>query len=234
VFGRVTELVVVTGASRGIGLAIARRFRDRGAAVWNLSRTPSPDDDIVDFAIDFARPEVVESIPETLLTAVAAGIRVILIHNASATANDTVDSVEDGVLQRMLQVGVQAPADLNRLLLPLMSPGSAVIYLGSTLSEKAVPGSFSYVVAKHAVVGMMRATSSDLLGRGIHSACVCPGVTDTESLREQAGDLDGLRETTGAARLIDPDEIAAVVEWAADSPVLNGAVLHANHGQRQR
>jgi 3-oxoacyl-[acyl-carrier protein] reductase len=68
-----------------------------------------------------------------------------------------------------------------------MGPGSSVLYVGSTLSEKAVPGSFSYVVSKHAQLGMMRATCQDLMGTGIHTAMVCPGFTDTEMLRNHLG-----------------------------------------------
>jgi 3-oxoacyl-[acyl-carrier protein] reductase len=153
-------------------------------------------------------------------------------------ANDTVESVDGGGLRRLLEVAVHAPAALNRALLPRLPRGSAILYVGSTLSEKAVPGSFSYVVAKHAVLGMMRATCQDLLGRGIHTVCVCPGVTDTEMLREHVGDdatlLATLGAMTGAGRLIEPDEIARIVELAADNPVLDGAVLHANFGQRER
>lgn len=233
-----TDLVIVTGASRGIGLVVARRFLGGGAQVWNISRSPAPDPDISDVAIDLAEPLAADMIPDALLAAAAVSTRIVLVHNASAMVNDTVETVTAVDLDRMLRVGVHAPADLNRVLIPLMPAGSAIVYLGSTLSEKAVPGSFSYVITKHAVVGMMRATCQDLLGRGIHTACVCPGVTDTEMLREHVGDdaalLATLREMTGAGRLIDPDEIAAVVQWAAENPVLNGAVLHANHGQRER
>ena len=47
-----------------------------------------------------------------------------------------------------------------------------------------MPHSFSYVVSKHALVGMMRATCQDLAGREIHTACICPGFTDTEMFRD--------------------------------------------------
>jgi NAD(P)-dependent dehydrogenase (short-subunit alcohol dehydrogenase family) len=234
--GPVTDSVIITGASRGIGLAVARRFLARGARVWNLARTACAVDGIVDIQVDLAVAGFEDELPDALLDAAAAG-RTVLIHNASHMLNDTVDSVEPRELRRMLEVAITGPAVLNRWLLPAMPRGSAILYLGSTLSEKAVPGSFSYVVAKHAVVGMMRATCQDLLDRGVHSACICPGVTDTEMLRKHVGHdaalLATLRDMTGAGRLIEPDEIARIVEVAADNPVLNGAVLHANYGQRE-
>ena len=105
--------------------------------------------------------------------------------------------------------------------------------LSQTLSEKAVPGSYSYVVSKHASIGMMRATTQDLAGRGIHTACVCPGFTDTEMLRNHVPEeaMDVVRGMSAFERLIDPDEIAETLFWSATHPVINGAVLHANLGQ---
>jgi len=116
--------------------------------------------------------------------------------------------------------------------LPFMSQGSAIIYIGSTLSTRGAAGSFSYVAAKHAVVGMMRATCQDLFGKGIHSVCVCPGATDTEMLRSlfDPGSLAKMGEMSSVQRLIEPEEIAAVIYQAAGTPVLNGALVEANYG----
>ena len=117
-----------------------------------------------------------------------------------------------------------------------MPPGSSVLYVGSTLSEKAVPGSFSYVTTKHANIGMIRATCQDLAGRQIHTAAICPGFTDTEMLREHVPDeaLTAVASMSAYDRLVNPDEIAATLLWAAASPVINGAVIHANLGQVER
>jgi len=128
-----------------------------------------------------------------------------------------------------------APQLLNAKLIPYMQPGSAIIYIGSTLSEKAVAGSFSYVTSKHAIVGMMRATCQDLAGQQIHTTCICPGFTDTEMLREHVGHEQNILAEIGAAstfgRLIEPVEIAQMILFAAKSPVINGAVIHGNLGQ---
>ena len=126
---------------------------------------------------------------------------------------------------------------LNQLLLPRLPSGSSVLYVGSTLSEKAVPNSFSYVVSKHAQLGIMRATCQDLMGSGVHTALICPGFTDTEMLRTHLGaDPDVGRMIAGMNsfnRLIEPTEIAELIRWAHHNPVINGAVLHANLGQKE-
>jgi NAD(P)-dependent dehydrogenase (short-subunit alcohol dehydrogenase family) len=119
-----------------------------------------------------------------------------------------------------------------------MSRGSAIIYVGSTLSEKAVPGSFSYVTSKHAVVGLMRSTCQDLIDTGIHTACICPGFTDTEMLQNIIKNdptiLEAIKAINGGGRLIKPEEIAQTIYFAANNPVINGAILHANLGQKER
>jgi NAD(P)-dependent dehydrogenase (short-subunit alcohol dehydrogenase family) len=140
-------------------------------------------------------------------------------------------------LRSVLETNVVAVNSLNQQLLPEMPERSSVIYVGSTLSEKAVPGSFSYVTSKHAQLGMMRATCQDLMGRGIHTALVCPGFTDTEMLRTHLGDdpevAAAIAGMNSYNRLIDPAEIAELIRWAHHNPVINGAVLHANLGQKE-
>ena len=134
-----------------------------------------------------------------------------------------------------------------------MKPGSSILFVGSTLATQAVPGkhtddatsnqhnfvlllgAFSYVTSKHAMVGMMRATCQDLIGTGIHTCCVCPGFTDTEMLRTHVGNdeeiLRDIAQISIFGRLIEPDEIACTLHFAASNPVINGSILHANLGQ---
>jgi 3-oxoacyl-[acyl-carrier protein] reductase len=231
------EALVITGASKGIGLATAKLFRARGAVVVNLSRSRCELEGVVNLTVDLAVAGFERGVEAPLLQAIADCERLVLVHNAAVLEQDTADAGSLDVLRRALEVEVVAPTVLNRLLIPKMPKGSSVVYVGSTLSEKAVSGIFSYVVAKHATVGMMRATCQDLLGRGVHTVGVCPGVTDTETLQKRvAGDaatLEALRSMTGEGRLIEPEEIAQVIAFAADHPVLNGTLIHANLGQRE-
>ncbi len=64
-------------------------------------------------------------------------------------------------------------------------------------------------------------------------ACICPGFTDTEMLREHVPDeaMEAVQAVSAYDRLIDPDEIAECLYWAANQPVINGSVIHANLGQ---
>ena len=150
---------------------------------------------------------------------------------------DSASDCETQALMRVMAVNVMAVNTLNRELIGSMAAGSSIIYVGSTLSEKAVSGAYSYVISKHAQLGQMRATCQDLSGSGIHTAMVCPGFTDTEMLKQHlGGDVDLMLEIgsqNSFGRLVKPEEIANVVVWAHESPVANGSVIHANLGQKE-
>ena len=231
------DLLVITGASRGIGRATAELYRREGIATVNLSRSPCTVPGVVNLQTDMSAGGWLDGVRERLLDRAGAGSDITLVHNAAMLGSDALGSVDAAALSRALQLNLTAAVELTQCLLPRMAPASSIIYLGSTLSEKAVAGAFSYVTSKHAVVGMMRATCQDLAGTGIHTACVCPGFTDTEMLREHLPDpavRDSVAAGNACGRLIEPREIAATIRFCADHPVVNGAVLHANLGQLER
>jgi 3-oxoacyl-[acyl-carrier protein] reductase len=228
---------IITGASVGIGRETARLFLDSGYSVYNLSRRPCPLEGVHNLACDLASPESIESCCEKLQGALTGAESIALVHNASQMRKDAADDCSSDSLAQVLETNVVAINRLNKALLPLMSGGSSILYVGSTLSEKAVAGSFSYVISKHAQLGMMRATCQDLMGSGIHTALICPGFTDTEMLRTHIGTDPDVEQAIGSMnsfnRLIDPVEIAELLHWAHGHPVINGAVLHANLGQKE-
>jgi len=230
------KAAIVTGASAGIGLATAERFADAGFGVVNLSRRPCPLPSVQHIRCDLSDPLFLHTVQKQLRAALDGADEVAMIHNASRLENDSATETADQPFRDVMQINVLAINSLNRWLIPRMGAGSCILFVGSTLSEKAVPGSFSYVVSKHAQVGMMRATCQDLAGTGIHTACVCPGFTDTEMLRDHvpADAMDSVRGMSAFNRLIEPGEIADALLWAANSPVINGSVIHANLGQVER
>ena len=225
--------LLITGASAGIGLHTAQRFIREGYTVVNLSRRRCPIEAVNHINCDLSVPGFLENISNQLSPILQESEQLVLIHNAAKMNNDSAVETPSKSLRDALEVNLVAPNTLNYFTIPYMKAGSAIIYVGSTLGEKAVPGSYSYVVSKHAMIGMMRAACQDLAGREIHTACICPGFTDTEMLRHHVSDeaMDGVRAMSAYNRLIDPDEIAEALFWAANNPVINGAVLHANLGQ---
>jgi len=231
------DTAIITGASVGIGRATAEAFLAEGFRVFNLSRRPCPIPAVTNLHCDLSAPQSIAQACRTLESALIAGSPVALVHNASQMLKDSATHCDSDSLRQVLETNVVAVNSVNQYLLPKLPRGSSVVYVGSTLSEKAVPGSFSYVLSKHAQLGMMRATCQDLMGSGVHTALVCPGFTDTEMLRTHLGNDPGLERVIAGMnsydRLINPAEIAELIRWAHHNPVINGSVLHANLGQKE-
>lgn len=230
-----TKVLVITGASKGIGHATARLFQDNGYQIVTISRSRPELDNITHITADLSDINWLESCKRPLQAALANASSLCLIHCAAAHNNDTINTLNAQEFQSVLQTNLVAPVQLTQYLTPLMRAGSSVLFVGSTLSEKAVTNSCSYVTSKHAVIGMMRSSCQDLAGTGIHTACICPGFTDTEMLRQHIGSseeaLHSITQMVTFKRLIQPSEIANTLHFCANSPVINGSVIHANLGQ---
>lgn len=229
--------MLITGASRGIGRATAKQALEQGYDVLNLSRKEPDLEGVVHIETDLADPQFIDRIAEPLSAFLSErqSSPLTVVHNAGLLLKDSINSIDANDFARVLQINVIAASQINKYLLPTMAEGSSILYIGSTLSEKGVPGTCSYVVSKHAVLGLMRATCQDLVGAGVHTACICPGFTETEMLTEHVGGDKAIFEDIAKGivmqRMIQPEEIANTLLFAAENPVLNGAVLHANLGQ---
>jgi 3-oxoacyl-[acyl-carrier protein] reductase len=230
-------LLIITGASKGIGYKTAEIFLNNGFDVLNISRNACTLVGVNNIKLDLISAAD-ETIKKQLLAQISQKRRIILIHNSSVCYNDTLQNFSTAHWQDTLKLNVTIPALLSQWLLPQMMPQSAIIFVGSTLSEKAVGNTCSYIVSKHAIVGLMRATCQDLAGKFIHTCCVCPGVTDTEMFRLRVDNnaplLAKLTHLQSDDRLLQPQEIAEAIFVAATHSIFNGAVLHANGGQIER
>lgn len=232
-----SQTLVITGASQGIGKAIASKYLENCWKVINVSRNKCPVPKVLNIETDLSEGNY-DLIKKFLYGFITEPARICLVHNACRYHKDKYDSIEKEELRKVLEVNVVAPLLLNKLLIPKMLSNSSVIYIGSTLSVKAVPGALSYVTSKHASVGMMRATCQDLISENIHTCCICPGFTDTETLRKRLGSQEVIDnvigQLVGKKRLILPAEIVDLVYFCANSPVVNGAVIDASLGQIER
>ncbi len=235
-----TKVAIITGASAGIGTAAAERFLAQGFVTINVSRRECPIAGVENICGDLAEPVAAREIATDLANRLGQlnASSVCLVHNAALMLKDDTEHTSDEDLARVMQINIGAINTLNRALIPLFKEGSSVLYIGSTLSEKAVAGAFSYVISKHAQLGMMRATCQDLMGRHIHTALIAPGFTNTEMLLGHIGHdpeiIASISNMNSFQRLIEPSEIAEMIVWCHANPVINGAVMHGNLGQQER
>ncbi len=232
-----SKTLVITGASKGIGRATASLFLEKGYRVINLSRSNPELDGLVHISADLSDASWVPQHGTNVVAAIGEADELVLIHNAAMMHKDDNETVTPEALAETFQLNVIAATQLNQLLLPHMNEGSSILYVASTLAEKAVAGTCSYVVSKHAQLGLMRSTCQDLMGRGIHTASICPGLTDTEMLRNHCNNdtaiLADMAALSSYNRLVKPEEIAYTLFFCSQNPAINGAVIHANLGQRE-
>ena len=232
------KTLVITGASKGIGLATAQLFSENGYRVINLSRTACPVPSTINLAVDLLDLDWPTQCGDQLLGELGDSEQIVLIHNAAMLTKESVRDIDAQNLRDVLQLNVVAAAQLNTLVIPAMGNGSSIVYVSSTLGTKAVVNTHAYVVSKHAVIGQMRATCQDLAGSLIHTAAICPGFTETEMLKdhlEQHPEVyKQIASTVAQGRLVQPSEIADTLWFCSQNPVINGAVIDANLGQIER
>ncbi|MEV0381109.1 SDR family oxidoreductase [Nonomuraea sp. NPDC050643] len=245
------KTALVTGASRGMGRAIAQRLAGDGAVVAvHYSRDAGAAGETV-AAIGRAGGEAFPVQAEfgtdgdvrTLLTGLTAGLRErpldILVNNAACGNQDTVragsvDRLTAGQFDEVFAINVKAPLFLVQETLPLMSDGGRIVNISSLATRVALPYQIAYAMSKGALEVMSRTLANALGGRGITVNTVSPGATDTEltdALRspEIRTVLTGL---TALGRIGRPADIADVVAFLTsdDARWITGNVLDATGG----
>jgi NAD(P)-dependent dehydrogenase (short-subunit alcohol dehydrogenase family) len=180
--------VVVTGASRGIGLAIAKRFHADGAHVTICARGRAALEDALDempglrvHAVDMARRDEVERFADAVLA--ETGTPDVLVNNAVAFLPGGIGSEAEGTFDAMIAINVASAYHLTRALLPgMIARGSGtIVNVCSTASITPYPNGGSYGIAKHALHGFSRTLREELKHHGIRVVALLPGATLTDS-----------------------------------------------------
>lgn len=220
----------VTGGSSGIGLSICTYYLEKGWRVVSLSRTQPPLDDCIHIEIDLTKDNFEEEKIRNILN--ECKDKISLVHNAARHEADTALEPDLTYLDDLFKISISSVAKLNSIFADYLHEGSSILYVGSTLSELGVPGNFSYITIKHAVIGMMRATQQDMSKQKVHTCCICPGVTATKMATDSGKFTDNFfQERISLGRYVETEEIAALTFFCSENPSLNGSVIHANLGQ---
>ncbi|PSN64949.1 NAD(P)-binding protein [Corynespora cassiicola Philippines] len=239
------KTALITGASRGIGRAIALELASQGAkVVVNYSSDPTPATSLVQQigpshahaikADASSLPSLDHLIAET--TAWSGGKIDILVPNAGVLMMRDLQSTTEEDWDRTMSVNVKGPWFLAQKALPYMSEGAQIVFLSSSLcaASTVAPGYLLYNASKGAIEQMTRVLAKDLGRRGIRVNAVAPGPTGTELFYEGKSEavLGAIRGLNPFGRIGEPEEIAGVVGFLAGgkSGWVNGQILRVNGG----
>jgi NAD(P)-dependent dehydrogenase (short-subunit alcohol dehydrogenase family) len=238
---------LVTGASRGIGRAIAARLAAEGAMVIVHLGTDEHGAAATVEGIERAggtalavRAELgVEGDVETLFAGVEAGLAGrpldILVNNAAAPPAGPLGATTRAEFDHLFAVNVRAPYFIVEHALPLLRDGGRIITISSVATRMANPAQTSFAMTKAAVETMSRTLANQLGPRGITVNAVAPGATRTAS-NGAVFDVPGLAEQiagmTALDRLGGPDDVAEVVAFLASGAArwITGQTLDASGG----
>ena len=228
-----SRVVLVTGGSRGIGLACARRFADMGDKVAVTYNTSPPPDGFLAVQCDVTDPAQVDAAFKTVEETL--GPVEILVSNAGITkdtlllrmSEDDFSGVIDANLVAAFRVVKRAAQGMLR------ARKGRIILMSSVVGLLGSAGQANYAASKAGLVGFARSLARELGSRSITVNVVAPGPVETD-MTAVLGE-DRLKELTAAvplARMATPDEIAGVVTFLAgpDGGYITGAVIPVDGG----
>jgi len=239
------KVILITGASKGIGAAIATRVaRDGASVIINYSSDSKPADALVQtiganraFAVkaDVSSVAGVESLVNA--TVKKFGKIDVVIPSAGVMMMKTVESTTESDFQKSFDLNVKGPYFLVQKAIPHMKPGSRVIFIstGVVHQSNVTPPYTLYAATKGAIEVMTKTMAKDLATKGINVNAVAPGPTGTDLFFEGKSEqvLNMIKSQNPYNKLGTPEEVANAVSFfcGSDSSWVNGQILMANGGQ---
>lgn len=236
----VAKTWLITGASRGIGAAIARRAVNRGDRVVLVARGEAVEafaNELRDggaeassVRADLTEEGAASRIARETAAAFGEGIDV-LVNNAALHRGGRISKLDPDDYSAVIEAGLVAPFRLCQAVLPHMPEGGAIVNIGAVVGQRGFPGDTPYGSAKSGLEGLTRSLAIELARDGITANVVVPGFTETE----MTGELDErAREKIISGiplrRPAKADEVAQVVEWVSDSRYMTGSIVHVDGG----
>lgn len=235
---------IVTGAGKGIGKAIAKRFLEEEAAgvailEWDiaLAEAAAKELDPTGKRIIAVKCNVADTdqVKEAIDAVVAAFGRIdVLVNNAGITRDRIFHKMTDDEWHAVIDVNLNGVFNTCKYVVPMMrnQESGSIINISST-SLMGNPGQANYAATKAALQGFTRTLGKELARKNVRMNCVAPAYIDTEMMRAIGEDLLAARiKATPAQRLAQPDEIASIVAFLAteDSSWVTGQTIFASGG----
>lgn len=237
------SVVLITGASAGIGEAIARRFAAGGFRIVAVARRPeklqslaaslSDITDVATFAGDVSAPGVPEQAVDLAMQ--RFGRLDCLVNNAGSGKWAPVHLTDDAMLDEVIAISLKGPFRFARAALAVMSPGSSIINVGSTFGLIGGLNGGAYCAVKAGLIGLTQTLAAQYGAQGIRANLVAPGVIKTDMTKDywDAAPFQRLnQEMTPFNRDGTPEDVANAVHFLAspEGSYINGQSLALDGG----
>ena len=233
---------LVTGASRGIGAAIAKSLAadgwpvgvnyrsDKGAADKVVAEIESDGGKAVAVGADVADPGAAEELFKSVESHFDAPV-LVLVNNAGITRDDLAPSLDDDQWSAVIETDLTAAFRLTRRALKSMmrARSGRIVNISSVVALRANPGQSNYAAAKAGLIAFTKTAAVEVARRGVTINAVAPGWIETEMT---AGVSDDLLKAVPARRAGKPEEVAACVRFlvSEEAGYVTGAVLSVDGG----
>ncbi|WP_199063142.1 3-oxoacyl-ACP reductase FabG [Serratia sp. ASV30] len=235
------KIVLVTGASRGIGRAIAELFVARGAKVIGTATSESGAEAISSYLGEKGKGYMLNVVDAQSIDNVLTSIRAefgeidILVNNAGITRDNLLMRMKDDEWQDILDTNLTSVFRLSKAVMRAMMKKrfGRIISIGSVVGTMGNAGQANYAAAKAGLIGFSKSLAREIASRGITVNVVAPGFIETDMTRALTEDQRaGILTQVPASRLGEAKEIASAVAFLAsdEASYITGETLHVNGG----
>ncbi len=232
-FSLAGKVAVVTGASSGIGLAIAQRFLEAGALVHGLDLSPREELPFPCATVDVSQEDEISN-ALNCITSLHDRLDIVVNNAGIQPLGVSFSEITGQLLQRTFAVNVNGVVFGTKHAARLMSNGGRIINTGSFVGLLGVPCGTAYAASKATVIHLTRLAAVELAPRGITVNCVCPGTIRTPAVTEipDNPEIAFVEKRTPLGRLGEPAEVAAAFHFLAsdEASYITGAVVPVDGG----